>query len=159
VRRPPTLCLVAVALGAAACSIQDVGRRADTLQTSTVRLAGWRADVWTLSVLDSLPDNPIARSIRRGHALIAHTGDSLPAYVGGNLNCTSCHLAEGRRAGAIPLIGVHGTYPAYNSRADAVIPLEDRINYCFTRSLAGWRLPPAPPWSPRGPTRPLVDHY
>ena len=27
------------------------------------------------------------------------------------------------------------------SRAGAVIPLADRVNYCFTRSLAGNRLP------------------
>ncbi|HEX5970635.1 MAG TPA: hypothetical protein VFY85_01845, partial [Gemmatimonadaceae bacterium] len=31
-------------------------------------------------------------SIRRGHALLIATRDSLPGHVGNNLRCTSCHL-------------------------------------------------------------------
>jgi thiosulfate dehydrogenase len=40
--------------------------------------------------------------VYRGLALLTHTRDSLPAYVGGTLNCTSCHLDEGRRPNAAP---------------------------------------------------------
>lgn len=80
-------------------------------------------------------------SIRRGLALVEHTPDSLPAYVGGNLRCTSCHLDRGLRPNAAPLTGVHGRYPRYLDRSGAVVPIEDRVNYCFTRSLAGRALP------------------
>ena len=80
-------------------------------------------------------------SIRRGLALIENTRDSLPAFVGGNLRCTSCHLDRGLRPNSAPLIGVHARYPRYLERSGAVVPIEDRVNYCFTRSLAGRALP------------------
>ena len=89
----------------------------------------------------SIPDGPLGASIRRGLALIDHTPDSLPAYAGGNLRCTSCHLDRGLRPNAAPLTGVHNRYPKFIERSGAVVPLEDRVNYCFTRSLAGRALP------------------
>jgi thiosulfate dehydrogenase len=46
------------------------------------------------------------------------------------------------RANAAPLAGVHNRFPKYIDRSGAVVPLEDRVNYCFTRSLAGRALPP-----------------
>lgn len=84
-----------------------------------------------------VPDGDLGRSIRRGWALLAHTGDSLPDHVGAALRCTSCHLDGGRRADAIPFTGVYGRFPQYRSRAAAVQRLEDRINDCFERSLDG----------------------
>jgi thiosulfate dehydrogenase len=80
-------------------------------------------------------------SSRRGLALLEHTPDSLPVYVGGKLRCTSCHLEKGLRPNAAPLIGAYTRYPRYVERAGAVVPIEDRVNYCFTRSLAGRALP------------------
>ena len=74
--------------------------------------------------------------------VVQHTRDSLRSYVGGSLNCVSCHLEEGRRANAAPLVGVFARYPTYMLRSGAVVPIEDRVNYCFTRSLAGSKLPP-----------------
>ena len=102
--------------------------------------AVWPAG-WTPPAVDSTPDDPFERAVYRGLALLVHTRDSLPRYVGSNLACTSCHLDEGRRANAAPLAGVYARYPRYIDRAAAVVPLEDRVNYCFTRSLAGSKLP------------------
>ena len=96
---------------------------------------------WTPAAVDSTPDDPYEAAVFRGLALLVHTEDSLPRYVGSNLSCTSCHLDQGRRANAAPLTGVYARYPRYIDRAAAVVPLEDRVNYCFTRSLAGSRLP------------------
>src|SRR3954468_6785831 len=93
-------------------------------------------------VVDSTPDDQYEASVFRGLAILTHTRDSLPAYVGGNLNCTSCHLDEGRRPNAAPLVGVFARYPKFMDRSGAVVPIEDRVNYCFTRSLAGSKLPP-----------------
>jgi thiosulfate dehydrogenase len=90
----------------------------------------------------AIPAGPLGVSIRRGLALVEHTTDSLPAYAGGNLRCTSCHLDRGLRPNAAPLAGVHNRFPRYMDRSGAVVPLEDRVNYCFTRSLAGRALPP-----------------
>lgn len=87
---------------------------------------------------DSLiPDDVLGRSIRRGKALLAHTGDSLPAHVGNDLNCTSCHLANGTRADAAPWIGVYSRFPQYRSRNAKINVIQDRINDCFQRSLNG----------------------
>lgn len=43
---------------------------------------------------------------------------------------------------AIPLLGVYARFPKYMERTGATVPVEDRVNYCFTRSLAGSRIPP-----------------
>ena len=97
----------------------------------------------SLAFADSgVPDGPLGASIRRGLALLEHTPDSLPGYIGGNLRCTSCHLDRGLRPDAAPLTGVHARFPRLIDRSAAVVPLEDRVNYCFTRSLAGRSLPP-----------------
>ncbi|HEU5218396.1 MAG TPA: c-type cytochrome [Gemmatimonadales bacterium] len=91
---------------------------------------------------DSLiPDNVIGAAIRRGRALLANTRDSLPANVGSDLRCFSCHLKEGTQPGALPLIGAYSRYPQYRSRNGLVNLIEDRINDCFERSLNGKALP------------------
>jgi thiosulfate dehydrogenase len=133
----------------AACSVQDAREVARPTDTSAGAAAAATAagtiatmpEKWRPPVVDSTPDDPYAVAVYRGLALLTHTRDSLPKYVGGNLNCTSCHLDEGRRAGAAPLSGVAARYPRFIDRASAVVPLEDRVNYCFTRSLAGSKLP------------------
>lgn len=89
----------------------------------------------------TIPDDALGVAIRRGRALILRTTDSLPEYATGNIQCASCHLDAGRRRDAAPLTGVYARFPKYMERTGAVIPLEDRVNYCFTRSLAGNRLP------------------
>ena len=142
---PPHRVLLA-ALLASACTVQDLSSRPDSTAVATT--AGgrggnrWSADAWKPPTVDSTADDPLETSIYRGLALVTQTRDSLRAFVGGNLNCTSCHLDEGRRGNAAPLSGVFARYPQYMPRSGAVVPLEDRINYCFTRSLAGSKLPP-----------------
>jgi thiosulfate dehydrogenase len=88
-----------------------------------------------------IPMGPLGVSIRRGRALLEATRDSLPANVGNRLRCLSCHLDGGRRANASPLVGSFLAYPAYSARAGRVITIEDRINGCFRRSMAGRPLP------------------
>src|SRR4029078_3225254 len=122
------------------CSLQEVPKRPDSATASAEKKGAgraWSADTWQAPVVDSTPDDPYEMSVYRGLALITHTRDSLPSYVGGNLNCTSCHLDEGRRPNAAPLVGVFARYPKFMDRSGAVVPIEDRINYCFSRSLAG----------------------
>src|SRR5689334_15606076 len=140
--RVPARLLVAAAF-VSACSLQEASNRVDSTASVTQRPStrGWNPDTWQAPVVDSTPDDPFEVSVYRGLALITHTRDSLPAYVGGTLNCTSCHLEEGRRVNAAPLVGAFARYPKYMDRTGAVVPIEDRVNYCFTRSLAGSKLP------------------
>jgi thiosulfate dehydrogenase len=96
---------------------------------------------WQPPSTDSIGDDSLGASVERGLALLRHTKDSLPGYATSSLNCTSCHLEDGLRLEAAPLTGAAARFPKYMERTGAVIPLADRVNYCFTRSLAGNRLP------------------
>ncbi|HEU5048692.1 MAG TPA: c-type cytochrome [Gemmatimonadales bacterium] len=89
----------------------------------------------------TIPDDSLGRSIRRGRALLLHTKDSLPDYVGNSLTCTNCHPDNGTRPNAMPWVGVYGRFPQYRSRAAQVQIIEDRIDDCFLRSMNGKRLP------------------
>lgn len=88
-----------------------------------------------------IPSGALGASIRRGHALLAATRDSLPAFAASRLRCVSCHLDDGRRAHASPFVGVYARYPTYNARSGKAYTIEDRINDCFRRSLNGRALP------------------
>ncbi len=88
-----------------------------------------------------MPDGPLGESVRRGLAILVSTRDSLPAHVGNDLKCTSCHLDFGTRPNAMPWTGVAATFPQYNSRAGRVFSIEDRINGCFERSMNGKAVP------------------
>jgi thiosulfate dehydrogenase len=89
-----------------------------------------------------IPDGPLGAAILRGRALLNHTRDSMPQYVGNRLACTSCHPANGTQANAIPWVGVYARFPQYNARTASVLTIEDRINGCFLRSMNG-TAPPA----------------
>ena len=130
-RIPAALTTVAV-LFVAACS----GDKAGTTAKSPGADSAWLR----LSV-DSLPNDSMGASIRRGRALLAFTHDSMPQYAPSALKCTSCHLDNGRKLGAVPLYGSYARYPQYLERAGGVVSIEDRVNFCFTRSLAGYRVP------------------
>ena len=140
---------VAIAVAIAACTVG--GERADRDDTVRARHDTTRATPlaqpraapadYTPPPDSVIPNDELGASIRRGLALFTHTTDSLPRHARGALQCSSCHIDAGRRRDAASLAGVYARFPKYMDRSDAVIPLEDRINYCFTRSLAGSRLP------------------
>jgi thiosulfate dehydrogenase len=90
----------------------------------------------------AIPNGPMGASIRRGLAILSATRDSMPRHVGNDLRCTSCHLDNGRRANAMSWVGIYGRFPQYRSRSGRVVTLEDRINGCFLRSLAGKAVDP-----------------
>lgn len=96
---------------------------------------------WKAPAETEISNDSLGASVRRGLALVMHTQDSLPAYAPGNLSCTNCHRDAGRNVDAAPLAGSHARFPKYMDRTGAVIGLADRVNYCFTRSLAGNRIP------------------
>lgn len=96
---------------------------------------------WAPPPKDAIPAGPLGESIARGKDLFIHTSERIPEYAPGNIRCSNCHLDEGRQLGAAALSGVHARFPKYMGRTGAVIPLQDRVNYCFTRSMGGYRLP------------------
>jgi thiosulfate dehydrogenase len=132
VRHPrfPTL-LAVVLLGG--CSIEQRAPAA----AAAIAAAGDSVPLPTRRDTLTPPDTPLGASIRRGHALLHATRDSLPDHVGNDLRCVSCHLDGGTRPNAMPWAGVVGRFPQYNSRAGRVITITDRVNGCFRRSLNG----------------------
>jgi thiosulfate dehydrogenase len=117
----------------------DSSRVAQTGRPATI--AHFDPAAWQPPPESAIPSDSLGASIRRGLALVTHTADSLPTYATGRVNCTNCHLNGGRNPDAAPLAGAQARFPKYMDRTGAVIGLADRVNYCFTRSLGGNRLP------------------
>jgi len=94
-----------------------------------------------------LPPGPLGEMIQLGEQIVERTTThplSKP-YVGNALNCTSCHLENGRHPKAATFLEVATAYPAWAPREQKVITLEDRIANCFMRSENGIRPPNGSP--------------
>jgi thiosulfate dehydrogenase len=87
------------------------------------------------------PESPDVAAITRGQRLVEETKEVLPAYVGANLTCSSCHIDSGRYSGPLTFAGILGQYPQFSDRTHHVISLRDRIAECFFYSMNG-RPPP-----------------
>jgi thiosulfate dehydrogenase len=88
-------------------------------------------------------DDKLAAIIRLGEAIVKNTVSHPLSknYVGNALNCTSCHLDNGRHPKAGTFLGTATAYPAWSPRENRVITLEDRVLNCFMRSCNGVRPP------------------
>lgn len=105
------------------------------------KAAGYDTVNWVAPDEATIPAGPFGDSIKSGLELFTKTDVLLPEYVPANMNCSSCHLDKGRQRDAVPMVGAYARFPKYMERTGATITLQDRVNYCFTRSLAGSRLP------------------
>lgn len=129
--------ILPVVLVLAACDVAPgVGR--DVVATTSAAIGADTTPVpFAVPHASTIPAGPVGDAVRRGRALLEHTKDSLPRFVGNDLRCTSCHMDGGMRKDAMPWIGVYSRFPQYRSRTGAVIVLEDRIRDCFERSMNG----------------------
>ena len=82
-----------------------------------------------------LQDN--AEEIMYGKRLLNETKRLLPDNVGANMNCNSCHVAQGKAHFGAPYINTVNSFPQMNPRAERVVSLETRVNGCFMRSMNG----------------------
>lgn len=89
------------------------------------------------------PEGPLGEMVKLGEVLVEQTSTHpmTAEFVGNDLNCTSCHLENGKHATAASFIGVASVYPAWSPREKRVITLEDRVLNCFMRSCDGVRVP------------------
>lgn len=107
------------------------------------------AAAWSVPDVAGLPDDKFGRLVRHGRDLVertyAHIGPEMkdPArrYAGNNLSCSSCHVDAGTRKYGNTFVGVFADYPQYRPREDDIQTLEDRVNGCMERSMAGRPLP------------------
>ena len=132
---------LALLLAAVAGSVMACAEPAERVDAEAEPAVTFREAAWTPPREADIPADSMGASIRRGLYLLRHSPESLPAYATSNLRCTSCHQDDGIRATAGPLTGSHARFPKYMARSGAVIALADRVNYCFTRSLAGNAIP------------------
>jgi len=104
------------------------------------------AEVYDVS---RLPDDHYGRLVKYGKELtdrtFAYIGpevkDPQMRYAGNNLACASCHQASATKKFAMPWVGAHATFPQYRGREDEVSTVEERVNGCMERSMAGKVLP------------------
>lgn len=82
-------------------------------------------------------DEPNADEIFYGKRLLNETKRLLPEHVGAQMNCNSCHIAQGKIPLGDPYINSYNTYPKVMPRAGKEVDMEARINGCFQRSMNG----------------------
>lgn len=104
---------------------------------------------WEVGDIQALPDDDYGRMVRYGHKLSTETyavigpevADPAMRYSGNNLACTSCHQDNATKPYAMPWTGVSAVFPQYRARENALQTVEDRVNGCMERSMAGKPLP------------------
>ena len=104
---------------------------------------------WKAPDLATLGNDAYGDMVRYGHALttetFAHIGPNVKnkkmRYAGNNLSCQSCHEEGATKPYAMPWVGVAGNYPTYRARDNVIGTVEDRVNECMERSMAGKALP------------------
>ena len=131
--------------------VQDLEARAEQLKgqmpAATEVAAGAAATGAAVAKLEikmpdesTIPDDEYGAAVKRGLLIVNNTYKEMPDNVGNQLNCTSCHLANGSEAYAAPWQNISSIYPIYRSRAGRINTIQERINGCFERSMNGTAL-------------------
>ena len=92
----------------------------------------------TMEDLEKADIHPeLKTAIRRGYDLFTNTQQLRGENVFNNMNCSSCHLGEGRMPFSAPIWPAAVTLPGFRGKNDHVNNLEERIAGCFTYSMNG----------------------
>lgn len=92
----------------------------------------------TMQDLEASDMHPeLKRVIRRGYDLFTNTQQLRGENVFNNMNCSSCHLGEGRMPFSAPVWPAAVTLPNFRGKNGHVNNLEERIAGCFTYSMNG----------------------
>lgn len=113
-------------------------------QYDLVRLEDPNQDIKTYTIPQdtAIVDEPNAEQIFYGKRLLNETKRLLPEHVGADMNCNSCHIAQGKIPLGDPYINSFNFYPRVMPRAGKEVNLVQRINGCFQRSMNGKAVPP-----------------
>lgn len=82
----------------------------------------------------------LKRVIRRGYDLFTNTQQLRGKNVFNDMNCSSCHMGEGRMPFSGPVWPAVTTLPDYRGKNNHVNNIEERISGCFSFSMNG--MPP-----------------
>ncbi|MHB1567461.1 MAG: c-type cytochrome [Acidiferrobacter sp.] len=83
----------------------------------------------------AVPSTPVGAAVLRGRAIFDHTPRTVPEYVGNQLSCDDCHIAEGRAAGGGPMWAAAGLYPRFYH--GHLTTLGERIGAAFVHDENG----------------------
>jgi len=84
-----------------------------------------------------IPNNEFGDMVKYGKSLFRDTQQMGSPYIGNGMNCSNCHLDDGRQANSSPLWAAHGMYPAFRKKNGHVNTYEERLQGCFTYSMNG----------------------
>ena len=84
-----------------------------------------------------IPHSKYGEMVHLGRRIFIDTQTHARRYVGNGMNCTHCHLQEGRKPFAAPLWGAYPRYPQFRNKTHAVVTFEERVQDCFRYSLNG----------------------
>jgi len=118
------------------------GTLALALGTTGTAQAASDAPAFTPPAADAIPSGAFGDAVRHGQDIFLNPKKFAGQYVGNSMNCASCHLDAGRKAGSAPLWAAYVLYPAYRSKNGHVNTLAERLQGCFLYSMNG-RMPPA----------------
>lgn len=104
---------------------------------------------WKFPEVGSIPDTPEGSLIKLGRKIFIETykylgpdvRDSSKRFLGNNMDCQNCHFNAGTQKFVFGLVGTYSQYPAFDSRSNSVITIQQRINSCFIRSMNGRPIP------------------
>ena len=106
-----------------------------------VAATGMQGAVFTPPAESDIPKNEFGDMIVLGKNIFVNTQQYAKSYVGNGMNCTNCHLDNGRKADSAPLWAAYVLYPAYRKKTGQVDTIGSRIQGCFRYSMNG--TPPA----------------
>lgn len=84
-----------------------------------------------------IPTSKYGDMVKLGRNIFIDTQHYAKRYVGNGLNCSNCHLQEGRKAYAAPLWAAYPMYPAFRNKTRDVVTFEARVQDCFRYSMNG----------------------
>ncbi|UXZ55088.1 c-type cytochrome [Halomonas sp. 7T] len=92
----------------------------------------------TMADLDAADIHPeLKKVIRYGYELFTDTQQLRGENVYNDMNCSSCHLGEGRQPFSAPVWPAAVTLPDFRGKNQHVNNLEERIAGCFAYSMNG----------------------
>lgn len=89
----------------------------------------------------AIPKNEFGEMVLLGKNIFVNTQQYAKEFLGNGLNCTNCHLNNGRKPDSAPLWAAYVLYPAYRQKTRQVDTIQSRIQGCFMYSMNG--KPPA----------------
>lgn len=84
-----------------------------------------------------IPSSKYGEMVELGRNIFNDTQKYAKRYVGNGLNCSSCHLQEGRKPYAGPIWAAYPMYPAFRNKTRSMITYQEQVQECFIEGLNG----------------------